>query len=173
MRQTVFRLLASGTMAATLALGLTAAAAGAAVTTGAQPAITRTCHGYSCHGHDPVRYRCSVSSTTSTSDHLVTLWNRYSFNCNANWGRARLKPVALLLGDRMQVFISTTDSKGKFESMCYPGPSDTGHIEEDCTGAYRGSLPAYTDMVDGTNVAWATVLVYNGNSVVDNLTVKQ
>jgi hypothetical protein len=173
MRQTAFRLLASGAMAATLTLGLTATAAGAAVTTRAQPAITHTCHGYACHGHDPVKYHCSVWTTTSTSDHLVTLWNRYSLNCNTNWARAKLSTVALLLGDSMQVLISTTDSKGKFEAMCYPGPSDTGHQEEDCTRTYRGSLPAYTDMVDGTDLTWATVLVYHGNSVVDDISVKQ
>jgi len=175
MRHAAFRLLAPGVMTAalTLTLGLTATAAGAAVTTPARPASTQTCHGFTCHGRDPLTYHCSIWTTTSASDKLVTLWNRYSLNCNTNWARAKLSPLALVLGDSMEVKITTVDSKGKFEFMCYPGPSNTGRLLETCTGHYRGVLPAYTDMVDGTNLTWANAYVYHGSSLIDVLVVKQ
>jgi hypothetical protein len=62
---------------------------------------------------------------------------------------------------------------GEFEFMCYPGPSNTGRLLETCTGHYPGVLPAYTDMVDGTNLTWANAYVYHGSSLIDVLVVKQ
>ena len=173
MRHTAIRLLTSGLLASALVLGLAVTSANAAVTAQAQLGVAATCYGFTCHGHDPVKYGCSISSTTSTSDNLVTLWNRYSASCNANWARAQLSPVALLLGDSMEVQVSTTDSHGSFEYMCYPGPSDTGQLQEYCTGHYGGSSAAYTDMVDGTNLATATAYVFSGGTLIDVIDVQQ
>jgi hypothetical protein len=59
------------------------------------------------------------------------------------------------------VDVYTTDSLGKYEYMCYPGPGNTGSLTEYCSGAtYDGSLWIYSDMVDGTNTATARVFVY-------------
>jgi hypothetical protein len=125
--------------------------------------VLATCFGYSCHGLDPIAYNCSVSSTKSDSDSLVTLWNRYSATCKANWGRAQLSPAAANGGYVMQILAETIDSHGQLESQCEPGPSNTGSLGETCAGFVGGSSVYYTDMVDGTNVVQVTIKVFNSN----------
>ena len=60
------------------------------------------------------------------------------------------------------VDIYTTDSHGTNEYMCYPGPNNTGNLNEYCSGStYGGNTQwIYSDMVDGTNVTTARVFVY-------------
>jgi hypothetical protein len=48
-----------------------------------------------------------------------------------------------------------------FGKLCYPGPGNTGDLTEYCTGTYGGGSVAYSDMVDGTNLATAYAYVYN------------
>jgi hypothetical protein len=133
-----------------------------------------TCFGYGCHGHDPVIYNCAVASTTTTSDGLMTLQNRYSSNCNANWARAELSASALGAYDTLEVAVTTSDSHGQTETMCYPGPSNTGNLIENCTGSFGGSGFAYTDMVDGTNLTTAEAIVLNSSGQqIDFLQVQQ
>ena len=129
----------------------------------ATPASAATCSGYSCAGHDPVNAGCSASSTKTTTGTYATVWNRYSSGCNANWARAQLTSAAFNAGDSMLIVVTTTDSRSQSESMCYPGPSDTGQLNEYCYSGqyYSGSSAAYTDMVDGTHVAQAFAYVYD------------
>jgi hypothetical protein len=114
-------------------------------------------------------YGCTASSTVTVpvkvgSTQVATLWNRYASNCNANWGRAQLTSAGLSAHDTFIVDVFTNDSRGTFEYMCYPGPDNTGEIEELCSGAtYGGSAQAFTDMVDGTNTTTADVYVYNSS----------
>jgi hypothetical protein len=175
MRKTASRLTAAAVMAAALTLGLTASAVTAAGATSAVPparsALATICYGVDCHGFDPAATRgpdgnlCTASTVTGgpTGNGLVTVWNRYSNNCNANWGRAQLTPQAVADHYSMQVEITTRDSSGKNEVMCYPTlVSNTGNSAEPCdNGTYGGGSVAYTDMVDGTNLATACARVYN------------
>lgn len=133
---------------------------------------TSICYGYDCHGHDPVIYNCSVSSTVTVpvrynGTQVATLNNRYSHYCNANWGRAQLTTAGYDAHDSFLVGIFTTDSFNKSENMCWPGPSNTGGFMEACTGTYAG-LEAYCDMVDGTHVTSAYIQVFDssGNLIV-------
>jgi hypothetical protein len=174
MHKALKRIVFTGLLAATLPLGLLATTASAATVTQAHVTPSASCYGYWCHGHDPIVYNCSVSSTRSTSDGLMTLWNRYSANCNANWGRAQLSASARNAGYTLQVGIFTVDSHGQGEWMCYPGPSDTGSLAEYCNGSYGGSLVLYSDMVDGTNLASAEAFVFNSSGQeIDYLQVDQ
>jgi hypothetical protein len=140
----------------------------AAVTAPAYAAAT--CSSYSCTGHDPqTRYPGCKANTThgsTTASYggivVVTAWNYYSVPCNANWAQGQLTPGAVSRGYKMQVQIATDPPNGVHEAMCYPGPSDTGQTIENCTSPlYGGSLPAYTDMVMGTNLTFATVSVFD------------
>jgi hypothetical protein len=132
-------------------------------------ASAASCSGYSCHGLDPAG-RC-----TDTSDNIViakvndpldpralaVLHNKYAKGCNSNWAWAVLTSEGYADGDSFVVLITTTDSRGNLESMCYPGPDSTGALNEYCyESTYRGTAGAYTDMVDGTNVTQAYVYVY-------------
>jgi hypothetical protein len=51
--------------------------------------------------------------------------------------------------------------------MDAPGPSNTGALMEEwyTNVFYSGSASAYSDMVDGTNLTWASVSVYNRNGI--------
>lgn len=58
----------------------------------ATPASAAGCYGYSCHGHDPSLYGCTISSQKfgyyySGRTLMATLTNEYSYNCNANWAQ--------------------------------------------------------------------------------------
>src|SRR5450756_728184 len=76
-----------------------------------------------------------------------------------------LSPAAYAAGDKITMIIRTTDSHKNLEDMCYPGPSNTGQLYECGSSAfYRGTAPAYTDMVDGTNETFAVVDVYSSGS---------
>ena len=160
--RTSVRLARSGAVVVAVVLGLAAV-----------PAHAVSCFGFSCAGHDPVVYNCSVTSTTtatafSGSTAMATLWNRFSSNCKSNWGRAQLTPAALNLGYKAYVTISTQhDSHNFFESMCFPGPDNTGALTEGCigyaTGGFGGSSVFWSDMVDGTNLATAVVEVFDAS----------
>jgi len=128
-----------------------------------------SCNGYGCHGLDPEGQGCSASSTGTSqvivnNVTLATLWNRYSGGCNSNWARGQLTSTAINAGDYIYMTISTTDSRGTFEGMCYPGPSNTGDLVEGCYDSYyNGSAVAWTDMVDGTNLTSANLYVVKAN----------
>jgi Protein of unknown function (DUF2690) len=142
--------------------GVAQAATAQAATAQASP-----CSGYSCHGHDPVAWGCDKYQLTSTETDgaLATVVNWYSTGCNANWAQAWLSPAAIAAGDKMTADIEAIDTQGNEEIMCYPGPGDTGNLMELCYdgGYYSGSAPAYTDMVDGTNLTYAAVYVWDSS----------
>ena len=128
------------------------------------------CSGYSCHGLDPTAQACGVTSTAgpvyavTNGVTYATLWNRYSFGCNANWARAQLSAASVSAGYRLYAYVYTSDSRGSFEYMCWPGiPNNACALSESCAGfpnaGYGGSSVVYTDMVDGTNVTYANVIV--------------
>ena len=144
-----------------------------ALTVSATPAYAVTCYGYSCHGHDPVIYGCSATSSdgpyyaVDPADDAPVAWiqNRYSYGCNANWSRGQLTSVGIARGYKIYVDVSTTDSNNQTEWNWYPGPSNTGALQEWRTnwptGGYGGSLIIFTDMVDGTHITYSTVWVHN------------
>lgn len=130
----------------------------------AGPAAAASCSGYSCHGFDPNTKGCAVSAWKESGGSEANVMNRYSAGCNANWARGALTQQGYNDGDTMIIVVTTTDSRGNLESMCYPGLSNTGALHEYCYNYnYRGTGWAYTDMVDGTNTATATVYVYDFN----------
>lgn len=157
------------------AIGTTGVAQ-AATAEGATPRAV-PCTGYSCHGYDPHAWGCDKYRTTSTETRgaLATIVNRYSAGCNANWAQARLSPAAIAAGDKMTTDIEAVDTRGNWEVMCYPGASDTGGLTELCTGDYSGSAPGYTAMVDGTNLTFAAVYVWDpsGNNLLAEYKAKQ
>jgi len=145
-----------------IVIGLIALSAPFAATAAASASASHpVCSGYYCHGHDPMIYACTVSASAGYSDSLATLWNRYSANCNSNWGRAQLSSSALQAGDSIRVSISTDDSKGNNEFYCAPGLSNSGYLTEYCTAWYAGPDIIFSDMTDGTNVTFAAAYVYN------------
>jgi hypothetical protein len=155
-------------VAAFAATALPATQAGAApqafATATATTAVAAGCYATNCAGHDPTTHGCSATSTTTTSGALATVWNRYSAGCDANWARGQLTSAALNAGDTMQVMIFTVDRDHNTERMCWPSPdNDQGYSDEFCNGYYGGSSIAYTDMVDGTNVTQAYVMVFNSS----------
>lgn len=150
----------------TLLLAAALPLAAGAATVPANPANAAGCYGYSCHGLDPGVAQCAVSSKTYSYMSEAVVHNYYSKACNANWASAGFTQQGYNDGDSMAVVITTTDSQGHLESMCYPGPSNTGNLNEFCYNYnYRGTSPAYTDMVDGTNVTQAIAYIfdYQGN----------
>jgi hypothetical protein len=161
MVKTASRIIGSGLVTAALTLGLMTATASAAVAAapGAHSALaTKTCWDKGCIGHDPQVYGCSAATTTTVQNAYAILWNRYSGNCDTNWGRAQLKTLALNDHFSMNVAIQTADGK---EFMCVPGPSDTGQMNEYCNGSYGGPNISWTDMVDGQQLTTAYVYIYN------------
>lgn len=180
MYRTLKRLAVAGLVTVGMPLGLISTAADAATphpgtahVASVNPTPAVSCYGYSCHGHDPYRYGCSKSSDTTApanyqGTQVATLWNWYSVQCNANWSEGALTTAGLNAGDSIIIDISTTDSHGYWEYMCYPGPDDTGALLEYCSGAhYGGAATAWTDMVDGTNKTVSDLYVYdrNGNQI--------
>jgi hypothetical protein len=162
MKRTAHSIAGTLLIAALVPLGLTVSAGSASAA---------SCSGYSCHGLDPSN-RCTdtasawvpVNSIDPVWNNVAVLYNKYSKPCNSNWAWAQLTPWAA--NDfSMVVFITTLDSHGNLESMCYPGPGNTGHLNEYCYNYnYAGKLPAYTDMVDGTHVTQAYCYVYDDHS---------
>jgi hypothetical protein len=135
----------------------------------ASPAQAASCYGYTCHGLDPIKAGCPVSSTVTTYGALATVWNRYSDTCKANWGRAQLTPAAAAAGYQWIVVIDAIDSHGYSERMCYPWNDNTGYLAEQCVGTLHiGSVGydgvAWTDMLDGTKVTHASIVVYDPNA---------
>ena len=150
------------TAALMTAVGIATALSVAPINTPAANAAT--CYATNCAGHDPTTHGCSVSSTVTTNGALATLWNRYSYVCDANWARAQLTATALNAGYSMQLSIATVDRAHNSEYMCWPSPdNDQGFSDEFCTGSYGGSSIAYTDMVDGTNATQAYVTILNSS----------
>ena len=154
---------------------------GLAIVAPALPAsASPTCYGYSCHGHDPNVYGCTVSSETfayyySGRTLMATLTNKYSIKCDANWVQGQLSADAVSLGWNFAIAITTTDSKGTGEVMCWGGPgsyNNTGQLGEPCVNlgpVYNDSStnPAWTDMVDGTNYTKGGMALEdaNGNDI--------
>jgi hypothetical protein len=132
-----------------------------------------SCYGFSCHGLDPLAAGCAATKSTTVlaqvndplnPETVAVVNNNYSSDCSSNWASATLTQQGYNDGDTMAVIIEATDSQGNLESMCYPGPSGTGALNEYCyQSAYRGTATAFTDMVDGTNVTQAFVYVYDFN----------
>jgi Protein of unknown function (DUF2690) len=156
--------LAAVAAAITLAAGF-AVLGSAGSASAATPAAN--CSGYSCHGHDPVVYGCTASSTTTANASVsgtvvATVQNRYASNCNANWVRGQLTSAGVSRHYWIVVDITTTDSHGTGEYMCYPGPNNTGNLNEFCSGSTYGGNTTFifSDMVDGTNTATARIFVY-------------
>lgn len=129
-------------------------------------ATTTTCYGYTCHGHDPGRYGCVVTSTKVATVYqgttpIATLENRYSYGCNANWAQAQLTSTAINWGYRITVCVDTTDSRGSFEQMCAPTAyPDSGALQEPPEPC-GSSGPLSTDMVDGTDITTTTLTVFD------------
>lgn len=166
--------------AAALASGFAiAGTASSAYASSPCPSYAKCCQA-GCAGHDPSVYDCAVSSTVTVpvdynGTQYATLWNRYSWECDANWARAQLTTAGINAGDSLQVGIDTNN-----ESMCYPSPdNNTGLSYEPCTNSpnwpnyfppysYGGSSAAYTDMVNGTNAtdAWVNLFDNTGNNFV-------
>lgn len=133
---------------------------------------TSGCYGYGCHGYDMNHFQCTYTSSLPSDavfngTRLATVYNRYSGGCRSNWAEAVLSPAALAAGDTMLVTVNTqTDSHGTSEQMWFPGSSSNqGALNEyGVMPYYGGSASAYTDMVDGTNLATASVLVFDRNN---------
>lgn len=155
------KVLSASLITLTLLLGTVGIELGSAV-----PAQAASCYAYTCHGHDPVAAGCPVSSTVVTYGALATVWNRYSYVCKANWVRAQLTPAAIAAGYQWLIEITTQDSRGYSERMCEPAYDDNaGHLDELCAapaspGYASYSSVWYSDMVDGTNLTTAQVIVY-------------
>jgi hypothetical protein len=163
---------AAGLLAGILLLlgGLAAGTQSASASTG--------CSGFSCHGHDPFVYNCGYYTPDSAGAYsgnteLAVLKNWYG-HCNANWSEGYLTSAGLAAHDSIIITIDTTDSRGDYEFMCYPGPDNTGALVENCSGAtYGGSSTAWTDMVDGTNITQSFIYVYHGSTLITEATVSQ
>jgi hypothetical protein len=139
----------------------------------ASPASASGCWSYSCVGHDPDVYGCSwdtyVNGYAVDSGYhtLANLTNWYSNSCHTNWVAASLTQYSLDRGYKMYLKIQTTDTNGHIEYMCYPGPSDTGALQEWCSNypysGYGGPYLSWGDMVEGTNYTYGTVTVRDGS----------
>lgn len=148
--------------------------AGSALFGAASSASAASCSGYTCHGHDPFVYNCGYYTSVSknvpaTGTTLAVLTNWYG-HCNANWTQGYLTQAGLNAHDTLYITIDTGDSRGNTEFMCYPGPDNTGQLIEDCAGPrYGGPYTAWTDMVDGTNLTYSVLAIYdrNGNYITD------
>jgi hypothetical protein len=133
---------------------------------GAAPAQAAPCYGYSCHGLDPAAAGCPVSSTVTTYGALATVWNRYSHACNANWVRAQLTPAAIAAHYQWMIEITTQDSRNLSERSCAPTyNNNVGYLDEQCVGPIDYSWSGYSsvwysDMVDGTHLTTAQVIVF-------------
>ena len=143
------------------------------------PGLSSSCYGFSCHGHDQVIYGCASTSQVSSSYYsgrnlMATLINHYSAGCDANWTTGQISSYAASLRWTFRVTISTKDSHGIKEYMCWSGPNspnNTGAITENCPAPpyYGGTVAESTDMVDGTNVTASSMYVYDahGNLITD------
>jgi hypothetical protein len=160
----------------TLSVLVAIALVGGVTVVATAPAYAASCDRYSCHGWDPNSRNCWWSSqktqTAWSGNYNVTVWNRYSDGCHANWAVGQLNAAALAAGYGLAVFIDTTDSKGTYEYMCVPNSapsSGSGNLTEYCSipPPSFSSQPIYTDMVDGTNVTRARALMMdrNGNVI--------
>jgi hypothetical protein len=127
-------------------------------------AAAATCSGSGCQGLDAKLQGCPVTSSKANGGGYGQIWNYYSQACKANWAEGDLlRPPGEYAGYSFYVVITTTDSNGNSESMCSPGPSNTGSPHEYCfdTPYSPGNgSPAWTDMVDGTNITQAYIYVY-------------
>jgi hypothetical protein len=164
MKRTAHSIAGTLLIAALFPLGLTVSAGSASAA---------NCSGYSCHGLDPSgrctdtasKWRYATIGGVLDPEPVAILYNKYSKSCNSNWAWAALTPEGRYAGLSMVLFITTSDSRGNLESMCYPGPSNTGNLNEYCYNYnYTGTLPFYTDMVDGTHVTQAYLYIYDAST---------
>jgi hypothetical protein len=148
----------------------------------ASPANASSCSAHGCAGKDPGVEGCNTNMTIvnfnvypphQTSPLLATGRNVYSIPCKANWAEAvGLTQYSIDHGYGVEVTALTlNDSLGHEEWMCFPG-SDTINGSS-CgwagSGGYKGATgwPAFTDMVDGTNLTTAEIfLVDSQNNIV-------
>jgi len=113
-----------------------------------------TCSGASCYNQDPVTFGCLDSYVISPDNkpeyyggELVGYFSTvYSYTCNAFWNQATLTDDAVSQGFRVVTSLTTLDSLGHSESICFP---------DDCTSftGYGGETgwPTFSNMVDGSN----------------------
>jgi hypothetical protein len=160
---------------------LVAAAAALLISGGlaAPPASASTpgCSGISCAGKDPSAMHCNTSMTfvkfsvysLDQKNLLATGQNVYSIPCKANWAEA-LSLTSYSISHGYGVYVSALtlkDSNGQQEWMCFPGQDiiNGNGCNFTAIGGYTGSSgwPAYTDMVDGTNLAYAEVFVVDSS----------
>ncbi len=123
------------------------------------------CYGVSCDNQDPAAMGCNKSRMTfapfsvidASGDVLATGQNVYSVGCNANWTEGTLAGA----GRNIIILASTTDSQSHAISNCFP--HDLGGVPGyNCTLAgYNGATgwPAFSDMVDGTNLTKSVIQV--------------
>jgi hypothetical protein len=135
-----------------------------------------SCYAYTCNGHDPSVYNCSWShpmrayAHDGTGQTVVNLTNWWSDSCHTNWAAASLTAYGLSQRYRFYVSIHGVDGRNVDHFYCYPSPlNDSGQQYEGCDGqtnAYGGPYLAWTDMVEGTNVTYAQVVVKDVTSMV-------
>lgn len=142
---------------------------GLGVTAG--PASAAGCYGYSCYGYDMYHFGCTYNSTTAAAATangvvLAYVYNRYSSGCKSNWAEAQLTPAGYAAGDSMDVAIRTHESTYDSVMWAPETQGNQGLLDEPYSGEYYGTSSIYTDMVDGTNMAYATVVIYHGGNFV-------
>lgn len=149
------------TLGAALALSLLGVVGTAA------PASAAGCYGYNCHGYDMNYKGCSASGSLEAAAVdargvvLGYVWNRYSAGCRSNWTEAELSPAAIAAGDTMSTQMQTTDSRGYSELMEDPTTQDNRGLLHEARSGTHGAGHYYGDMVDGTNVTEADILIYD------------
>lgn len=137
------------------------------------------CFASGCTGLDPYDQVCGGPGGDAEQNFVSTegdfLFNYYSPGCQANWAEATLSATQVSAGDSMYVYISTTDSNGQSESMCSPTPNDrSGGLHEYCYDTPYAGVQAWTDLVDGTNVTFAGMIVYDANgNIVNQLSLNE
>lgn len=139
-------LLSSGTSfaASTSATTSTTAATATIATMVHHPLVAdSSCFSTGCFNQDPFQENCSVtsSSTKTITDQfgtaLATITNAFSSGCDANWAEGSLSN-----GVGLRLTISTSGES----TLCEPS---------DCTSTLGFANFAWTNMVNGTNVASA------------------
>ena len=130
------------------------------------------CYGSGCYNKDPFQTKCGVpdqpphsgnsvtvrseyipsNSTGGVAGYIGVIYDYYSTFCNANWAEVTMYQDP---GRDVRIYITTTDANGRFEKQCEP---------TNCVDFYSGtSYPAWTNMVDGTNVTTACSVTSNGD----------
>ncbi|EFH87040.1 DUF2690 domain-containing protein [Ktedonobacter racemifer] len=109
--------------------------------------IPPPCTNSGCYGLDPYKTACGKASSYNTiytvsapvpanyTSYKATIYNKYSTWCRANWAEIVSNGNARI------------DIHNSYETRCFPN---------DCTTFYPGpNYPAWTDMIDGAEIAYA------------------